>query len=290
MVAALFHLNIVVVMVINISFVYIQLTQSFTVQIFISVGLVLFKIGWNSVVVPLCLEQLVIHYAHGDRSNNYPLGIHSVLVSFNNIFAPCLATMAVDLSCFQAQFIPPADTTTEFTYELCDLAPDRSSECLHSHRIVEKYSFAPPFLYVAALSVLFLSLFLFDMTLDTRYPAVVVGVFACVLLGIQCARWVRGRNAAAAAARVREQERGDGRSTVEMRDTQSYMTASDSDVTSNSFASYSYAARESSSAGQGVGGTGVSSSSEGTGTDQPSAPQDSITTNPLFNYHVRKVY
>ena len=45
MVTALFLLNILVVMIINISFVYIQLTQSFTVQIFISVGLVLFKIG-----------------------------------------------------------------------------------------------------------------------------------------------------------------------------------------------------------------------------------------------------
>ena len=52
-----------------------------------------------------------------------------------------------------------------------------------------------PLGYVTPLSVLFLSLFLYDMTLDLHYPIVAMCVFLFALLVIQGAKWMYGYRA-----------------------------------------------------------------------------------------------
>lgn len=127
-------LNVSIVLVVNALFVTAILTQSRIIQ-FVVVGLiVLFKLSWNPVVVFPRMAQL--------RFGSYMI---LLMVVFNNIIAPILATMAVDVSCFESLFVPPDPIT--ITYYHVECVDSVFGVCTDTKTKSASTSFTPPWIY-----------------------------------------------------------------------------------------------------------------------------------------------
>jgi hypothetical protein len=122
------------------------------------VGLVLFKVSWNLRVVPILLanwydkdfwlSDVYGSTASSGRSSGFSKGsgmAHSVLLMFNNVVAPCLATAAADSSCFLNFFIGPAPLLTSFSYPQCVVYSLTS--CAQTEEVTVQTDFNPPFIY-----------------------------------------------------------------------------------------------------------------------------------------------
>ena len=127
-------LNVSIVLVINALFVTAILTQSRAIQ-FLVVGLIIiFKLTWNPVVVYPRMAQL--------RFGSYMI---LLMVVFNNIIAPIVATMAVDVSCFESLFVTPDEITT--TYYHVECVDSAFGVCTHTKTKSASTSFTPPWIY-----------------------------------------------------------------------------------------------------------------------------------------------
>jgi hypothetical protein len=102
--------NIVIVLIANIGFVYVVLTQSTYYLYIFSLILVGFKLIWNnSIIIPIL-----------DHFNCRPHTILAVVV-FNNVLCPIIATMGTDVSCFLNLIINPNELTSTYSFLYCDL-------------------------------------------------------------------------------------------------------------------------------------------------------------------------
>lgn len=105
----IFVVNVAVTLAANSAYVYVMLTQSFTMQLMASLLLVLYK---------LCLVYLVLVPWLESVDSKYVV-ILSVMIC-NVIIVPMLATLAADVSCYQSLFIHAPPVSTEYSYPTCD--------------------------------------------------------------------------------------------------------------------------------------------------------------------------
>lgn len=130
----LIFLNFVIVLGVNGSYVYVVLTQDTAYQTLAFTGTVLFKLLWN----PLCVLPLTSAMYLGEN-------VTQAIVVFNNILAPIVATVFVDINCLQVMFVAPDEVTLEFYYKECTLV--QFNTCVrYSYKIVTD-SFVPPWFY-----------------------------------------------------------------------------------------------------------------------------------------------
>ena len=73
--------------------------------------------------------------------------MHSMLLIFNNVLAPCFATMLVDGSCFAALVIAPDAIESSYSYPLCEQFNVTSSVCISAVVVESAEHFTPPFIY-----------------------------------------------------------------------------------------------------------------------------------------------
>jgi len=139
-IGALLVCNTAVVLVFNGVFVYIALSQSLLAIRCFTVIVVVFKLTWNFAVILPRLTALDCKFV-------VLLGV----MIFNNILAPVLATMAVDVSCFQELFVPASPIVNSYSYESCDtkdtIANDVLKTCVSYVTNFNSVSFVPPFIY-----------------------------------------------------------------------------------------------------------------------------------------------
>ena len=102
--------NSAIVLVVNGVYVYVVLSQSTTIQAVVSFLMICFKLTYNIVVVVPLLDLLGVKF----------ITIMGFMV-FNNNVAPILATMAVDLSCFESLFVPVRQLSATYTVSHCSL-------------------------------------------------------------------------------------------------------------------------------------------------------------------------
>lgn len=74
--------------------------------------------------------------------------MHSMLLIFNNVLAPILATMLVDGRCFSALVITPKEIDSTYSYPICEQFNITSGFCLEQEVSVSPgVTFTPPFIY-----------------------------------------------------------------------------------------------------------------------------------------------
>jgi len=153
--------NIVVVLIGNGLYVYVILTGSFWEQILASGVLIAFKLTWNTAFVIPNLDRL--------RAKFY---IVLFFLVFNNVVAPVLATMAVDVSCFESLFHNPKPIVATYTLHECSLYT--VTHCDTMIDVDTTISFSPPFLYSEQCSSAILS----------RYVPIFIGIYGVVGLSV----------------------------------------------------------------------------------------------------------
>lgn len=140
--------NCVLVLFVNICYVYVLVTQNRENGVFVQFALAIVKMLWNSVLLPYFL-----HSAHKFENNlngimtERDLSVHVYLLIFNLVLAPVFAAMSSDSNCFEELFDPPEPITTTFVYEGCGIA-GVSVNCATSSVVgTEQTTFQPPYIY-----------------------------------------------------------------------------------------------------------------------------------------------
>lgn len=74
--------------------------------------------------------------------------MHTLLLIFNNVIAPILATMLVDGSCFSALVITPKEIDSTYSYPVCQQFNATSGDCMINEvSLSPGVNFTPPFIY-----------------------------------------------------------------------------------------------------------------------------------------------
>eukprot|EP01034_Spumella_vulgaris_P023411 gene23411-29629_t len=126
-------LNIVLVVALNAVYVYIDITYSSTINAMAQIGMALFKLGWNNYLLPQSLRRVFVkplfdgdksaveNRVIAERAEMSHVMTETLLNLFNNIIAPCIATMAINVNCFYNVAVPPLVVQTQYSVDLCEL-------------------------------------------------------------------------------------------------------------------------------------------------------------------------
>lgn len=159
--ASLFMINLVVVLVANGVYVYVILSGDFLQQLVAAGCLISFKLIWNNAFVIPSLNRM--------KSKFYVLLLFLV---FNNVVAPILATVAVDISCFESLFHNPKPIVATYTLHECALYT--VTHCDATTAVDTSISFSSPFLYSEQCSSAIL----------TKYAPIYIGIYGVVGLTV----------------------------------------------------------------------------------------------------------
>eukprot|EP01039_Chlorochromonas_danica_P005773 gene5773-6357_t len=109
-----FLVNVAVVMSVNAGYLVAQSDNSVstTDKSMIQILMAAFKLAWNVFAL-----RVLINYLPSHRSSSVRL--HVVLLVFNSLLAPCLATAFTDSNCFRDVFIAPQAITVSYNLNTC---------------------------------------------------------------------------------------------------------------------------------------------------------------------------
>ena len=134
-------INIIVVLMVNGSYVYVVLTQPRNLQSFVVVVTSLFKTVWTLGVMNPMMRIL-----------NSGKGLVVAITVLNNLIIPVFGTILVDIECYQKLFFPPQTVQNDLIVEqyLCAFPiyvdGDSQSICKLT-TLVDPSDFVPPFIY-----------------------------------------------------------------------------------------------------------------------------------------------
>lgn len=185
-VAFLIVMNCAVVLTVNGAYIYISLTYNRTIITVAQIGIALFKLYWNSIIVfdfflyvkeLYFVEDEVPQEREMDEDSRVSLSasfrksrasmaakmesrdilVQTFIVMFNNIAAPCLAVAVVSSNCFYyALFTSPA-IDTSYSYLYCTLYILNSDDCSVVTEEFVGTTYNPPFVYSYACSSAFIT-------------------------------------------------------------------------------------------------------------------------------------
>jgi len=118
----------------------------------ITLAYVIFKLTWNAIVVPFMTMSKPLPLGTRNQNNNRTrsalaqVRLRTLLLVFNNIVAPCIATAVSDSRCFDAAFQAPPSITSSYNYEYCSIYNLTDYCTLHTHPSVPVTT-NPPFDY-----------------------------------------------------------------------------------------------------------------------------------------------
>ena len=138
-------MNIVIVLVINGYYVYLVISDiSKTRQFLLAIAMTLFKVTWRALLMRYffsAFKQLELYY--GSET------IKQVIIwlcVFNNIVAPCLASLFVNVNCFYYTIVPSSDVSTTSCYTFCNEYDDGIT-CISETQYCVHTEYQPPFSY-----------------------------------------------------------------------------------------------------------------------------------------------
>jgi hypothetical protein len=147
-------IDVVVVVGVNMAYVYIAIYQSSALLVLAQVLMSFFKLLWNSVCMDTILRALVRRfapqlllgqgYAKAYLVRLMSLQVFTALV--NSVVVPCLVVAAVSPSCFYHVFQPAPTVTSAFRYKVCT-AFEVSGECNTYTSVPSATSYDAPFTY-----------------------------------------------------------------------------------------------------------------------------------------------
>jgi len=150
----IFCINVFIVMLVNVSYVYITSKVNETIQIVAKVFLSFFKITWNQLAIPSMLSTNFFYFGQKKEQADAVLNrlfknedlFTSAILIFNGIVAPCFATAFTDSRCFKDTLFLPASSATSFNYKSCHQNYD-SATCVDYSTFTVRTQVAPPFIY-----------------------------------------------------------------------------------------------------------------------------------------------
>ena len=146
-----FFVNFIVVLGVNVAFVYVRLYQPSNVLILAQLMLSFFKVIWNS-FCSVYLIRWTDHYlteTEGVDWKEKESGFFSIqlFVSlFNYIAIPCMVVAVISPDCYTNVVISPPKVSSHFSFAECELFVAYVG-CKHTKLLVRSTSFNPPFTY-----------------------------------------------------------------------------------------------------------------------------------------------
>lgn len=143
-----FSFNLLVVVLLNGSYVYLELTQTGTIKALAIVATAFFKLGWNGFVVSWLNRAWKRRDGVVIASSSSLM--HFFMILINNIVAPCGVIVATDPSCLREYLIAPEQQTSSYAYQQCvgwQYFASVEDPCVDSGSVTANTAFSPPFVY-----------------------------------------------------------------------------------------------------------------------------------------------
>jgi hypothetical protein len=148
---AYFVINFMVVLGVNIAFIYISLYEKNEVVIVAQIMLSVFKLMWNNVLTFYALvffadedHSVVVSQEQTSVSRVFYMQLFVMLL--NNIAIPCLVVAAISPGCLYNVFIPPPEVNSSYDFEQC-VGIVLESGCNLYTTNTAMVSYHPPFSY-----------------------------------------------------------------------------------------------------------------------------------------------
>lgn len=147
---AYFLLSGIVVLGVNIAFVYIALYENTFLLITAQILLSFFKVMWNVLCAPF-LIQWTSNYlsseatAHRKASRTGFFTLQLFVSLFNMIGIPCLVVAAIDPNCLYSILVPASSETSSFLYPVC--GNYGVFGCVNVVPALSQSTYSPPFKY-----------------------------------------------------------------------------------------------------------------------------------------------
>jgi hypothetical protein len=182
--------NLVVVIGVNVAFVYVSLNESSQAVLLAQVALSLFKFGWNTAFVPYLISWIGKRLLPGKGSSGF-FRVQAFIGLFNNIAVPCLVVAAESPSCFRDVLFPPADVTSNFAVQNCQVVSiaDKSLtvDCSDPSLYPQQSQLTPQFSYSYECSSSFVTYYSAAMVYFALTAAVLVPAVRLLLCWlVQC--------------------------------------------------------------------------------------------------------
>ena len=126
--------DVIVMAVVNASYLYVVLTQSNMIKSIVTVMLALFKLLWSNLILVPTLDRLHSRTA-----------LYVSLLIFNNVLIPVIVTLFVDVNCYRNVFISAVPITT--TYVLPNYGCSEAIGICVPTSVLSSVTFTPPFTY-----------------------------------------------------------------------------------------------------------------------------------------------
>jgi hypothetical protein len=141
--------NFLIVLGVNVAFVYVVLYESTTLLVLAQILLSFFKVGWNMVCSRYIIRFIVYYFSPSSRRVNEATGDYFAVQLFvalsNNIAIPCVVVSVISPNCFYNVFDPAAPVHSKYDFLKCQL--QSFSECILYVPQIASTSYNPPFTY-----------------------------------------------------------------------------------------------------------------------------------------------
>jgi Leucine-rich repeat (LRR) protein len=143
--ATFFAINFVLVIGVNVAFVYIALYEDSDALAVAQLFLSFFKGFWNSVGAVYLMRWSFNTVATNDTTRADFINTQLFVSLFNNIGVPCLVVVTVSPSCFYNAFVAPPSVSFQYIYLECAIFV--KDTCLFLYPARATTSYEPPFTY-----------------------------------------------------------------------------------------------------------------------------------------------
>lgn len=147
--------NLLVVLGVNVAFIYIVLYGSSRVQTVAQIALSGFKTVWSLVVSPLMIRRVDKYLLPRETATEHYFILQLLVALFNNIAIPCLVVMAIDPNCFNEILAPPQTESVDYVLPECTVL-SYGAACTISYT-QSSLQFTPPFTYSYQCSASFIT-------------------------------------------------------------------------------------------------------------------------------------
>jgi Leucine-rich repeat (LRR) protein len=142
--------NLVVVVGVNIVFVYVAIYESSSLLIFAQVVLSVFKLTWSSVCTSEILRLTTQYVTRSSMTHVYSeanfASVQVFVALLNSIVIPCCVVAVVSPTCFYDAFVAAPTVVSDFFYMAC-VVINTDFTCARSVPAKGRTYFDPPFIY-----------------------------------------------------------------------------------------------------------------------------------------------
>jgi Leucine-rich repeat (LRR) protein len=140
-------LNIIMVISVNILYLYILIYQGSELQIFAQIILSFFKVFWGKVCTPALLKFIAIKIKPNQSFSEIDYSSLQIFISlFNNIVIPCFVVLIINPSCFYNVFVNSPEIISNYEYQICiiNISTGNCDSYIQSYNTT---TFTSPFTY-----------------------------------------------------------------------------------------------------------------------------------------------